>query len=659
MTTELVWEGKYDEHGHRRVMNAAELAMPLRRVEMIDPARIEGLAPVAAETSDLPKPRADDFRNMLIWGDNKLVMASLAREFTGKIDLIYIDPPFDMGADFTVQVPIGDAPASLGASRSALEVVAYRDNWGKGRDSYAQMLSERFALMKQLLHPDGCIFVHCDWRVSSLVRLILDDAFGSACFRNEIVWRRAPNLGRQAAASQLGKVVESIFVYSAREGSLFRGTIPYRSEAVALDRAGKPKGAKWDPDKRLFFTTAPRGDYTDDSIAKLRTEGRVYESDSGKVYIKYFLRKGDDGVWYKDQPVDTLWNDPDVRPLRHCTKDELGIGYATQKPEGLLSRIVSWASPPGGLVADFFCGSGTTGTVAEKLGRRWIMSDLGRFAIHTTRKRLIEAQRSLVRDHKPCRAFDLFDLGRHDRQWWLREALGGRDAEHRRIVLDFFRAQAVPAAEDVPSLIHGRKGQALCHVHAVDAVFSLAHARDIAKATAHADATECYCLAWNFEADIRPRIKAVQADLGVKLTLIPIPREIMENNRKAPPPWLEMAVLEAEAVHHADATVDIRLTKFLPRPVEMATKDFESIQQRADQSGLDFIDLWAVDFEWDPTLKRPFRHHWQDFRTYKNRRLQTTSDARHNYTTPGTHTACVKVLDALGGETSVTVAVII
>ncbi|QYO63317.1 DNA methyltransferase [Leptolyngbya sp. 7M] len=192
---------------------------------------------------------------------------------------------------------------------------------------------------------------------------------------------------------------------------------------MELDKAGNPKGAKWDADRKLYFTTAPRGDYTDESIMMLRKVGRVYDSETGKIYIKYFLRKGEDGLWYKDQPVDTLWDDWDVRPLRHCSKDELGIGYATQKPEGLLGRVVSWAAPPGGLVADFFCGSGTTGAVAEKLGRRWIVADLGRFAIHTTRKRLIEVQRSLSAEGKPYRAFDVYNLGRYERQWWQQEAL--------------------------------------------------------------------------------------------------------------------------------------------------------------------------------------------------------------------------------------------
>lgn len=663
MKTELVWEGKYDEWGNRRTVDAAALAMPMQKIETIDQPRSEAAAAGKQALMQFEKAgtRKDDYRNRLIWGDNKLVMASLLKEFKGKIDLIYIDPPFDVGADFTMEVPIGDGEEFIEKDQSALEMVAYRDMWGNGRDSYAQMLHERLLLIRALLNEDGCVFVHCDWRVNGLVRLLLDDVFGAECFRNEIIWRRAPNLGRQAAASQLGRVVESIFAYSVREGSLFRGTTPYRSEPVELDRAGKPKGAKWDPEKQQYFTTAPRGDYTDDSIERLRLDGRVYESDSGKVYIKYFLREGDGGVWFKDQPVDTLWDDFDVRPLRHCSKEELGIGYATQKPEGLLTRIISWASPPGGLVADFFCGSGTTGAVAEKLGRRWIMCDLGRFAIHTTRKRMIEVQRQLHAEGKPYRAFDLYNLGRYERQWWQQEALKGADEEHRRVVLEFFRAEMLEAGKASHPLIHGRKGRALCHVDGIDGIFTAAEAREVAKAAAAMGAKELCCLAWDFEMNIHQRLEAIRAEMGIDLRIYRIPREIMEKNRKGPPPWLEVAVLEAEPVYRAPAEmggpapVDIRLTRFLPSLAEVPTKELEAIRERAIRSGFDFIDFWAVDFEWQED--KPFNHHWQDYRTRKDRSLKTVSDAGHVYAKKGEYAACVKVVDVFGCDTSITVKV--
>jgi DNA modification methylase len=143
-----------------------------------------------------------------------------------------------------------------------------------------------------------------------------------------------------------------------------------------------------DDKRKEWFTTAPRGDYTDASIRQLRREGRVHDTPSGKVYIKYPLRRAEDGLWYKDQPVDTLWTDDAVKPLRHCTRSELDIGYPTQKPLGLLKRIIEWTTREGDLVADFFCGSGTTMAAAQQLGRRWIGCDIGERAVRLSTQRL-------------------------------------------------------------------------------------------------------------------------------------------------------------------------------------------------------------------------------------------------------------------------------
>ena len=181
MKTELIWEGKYDEYGSRREVGLAGYAMPLQKIETVDePAsRL-----VQMGLFDAKKAHPDDFRNMLIWGGNKLVMASLLKDFKGKIDLIYIDPPFDVGADFTMNIPIGDEKETIGKDQSTLEMVAYRDIWGRGLDSYLFMMYERLCLMKELLSESGSIYVHCDWRVNYLLRSLLDDIFGknNLCF---------------------------------------------------------------------------------------------------------------------------------------------------------------------------------------------------------------------------------------------------------------------------------------------------------------------------------------------------------------------------------------------------------------------------------------------------------------------------------------------
>lgn len=616
MKTELVWEGKYDEWGNRREVDIAGCAMPMQRIETIDQPRSEAAAAGQLAMFEKKTTRVDDFRNRLIWGDNKLVMASLLAEFKGKIDLIYIDPPFDVGADFTMPVPIGES-GTVEKDQSALEMVAYRDMWGRGRDSYAQMMYERLILARQLLSDTGSIFVHCDWRVTALLREILDDLF-DCNLRNEIIWcYTGPG---SPGMKQFSRKHDTIMWFSVKE-----------------------KGYKFFPDAiRTPHDAKTESNYK----AGLAGSGfgGTYDLPSGKI------------------PED--WWEMAIA-ARFPIDGQRRTGYATEKPWELLERIVNAVTQPGDLVADFFCGSGTTGAVAEKLGRRWIMADLGRFAIHTTRKRLIDVQRTLSAEGKPYRSFDVHNLGRYERQWWQQDALKGADTEHRRVVLEFFKAEILDPAKSSSPLIHGRKGRALCHVDGIDGIFTAAEARVVAQAAAGMGATEVYCLAWDFEMDIRQRMAAIEAETGVKLYPLPIPKEIMERNRKDPPPWLEVAVLEAEPVYRTPpkgskgepTRVDIKLTKFLPSLAQIDNKELEEIRKRAIKSGFDFIDFWAIDFEWDATGRKPFNHHWQDYRTRKDRSLVTVSTAGYEYPKPGTYTACVKVVDVFGCDTSITVQV--
>jgi len=306
--------------------------------------------------------------------------------------------------------------------------------------------------------------------------------------------------------------------------------------------------------------------------------------------------------------VSDLWDDISLITSSGIESE----GYSTQKPMALIDRIIKASSNEGDLVADFFCGSGTTGAVAERLNRRWIMADLGRFAIHTSRKRLIELQRKLHEDKKPYRAFDVYNLGRYERQWWQKESLKNADEEHRRVVLEFFRAEVLSPGAVPSPLIHGRKGPALCHVDGIDSIFTRIEAKEVAKAFAQAGAKECYCLAREFEMDLNLTTAALEKELGIKLKLIQIPREIMEKNRKSSPPFLEMAILEAKPVYRKlqgekSRRVDIKLTKFMPSLAEVPSKELEAIKERAIKSGMDFIDFWAIDFDWHP--EKPFNHH--------------------------------------------------
>jgi len=325
---------------------------------------------------------ADEFRPSarLIEGDCLDVSCALAREgLQGKVDLVYLDPPFASQTAYTYEARL-DGPAD----GRTLRAQAYSDRWvGDGIASYLDMLAPRLEALCRLLAPTATIWVHVDYRASYLVRLLLDELLGRDAFVNEIVWRRAPNLGRQAASAQFGRTLDTLVVYGGERAVLVP---PVRLEPVAA------AAVRWDPAGRPF-TAAPRGDYTDDSLARLHKEGRVHRSTSGKAYVKYFLVKNAKGEWCRPRRVDALWTD--VAPLRHARAAER-TGFPTQKPRALLDRIVQCASPAGGLVVDLFAGSGTTGESAHALGRRFVLGDVAPLSLSTARARLLRVGAPLV-----------------------------------------------------------------------------------------------------------------------------------------------------------------------------------------------------------------------------------------------------------------------
>ncbi len=658
LRTELVWEGKYDEYGNRREVDAAGLAMPLQRIETVDEPRSR--AESQGELFDAKKSHLDDFRNMLIWGDNKLVLASLLKEFRGKVDLIYIDPPFDVGADFTMTVPFGEGDGTTDKDQSALEMVAYRDMWGRGMDSYLHMLYERLVLMRELLTEHGSLYVHCDWHVGHGIRLVIDDVFGANAFDTEIVWK---STSAHANNRTYGNIHQTIFFYAKSGSPAHFSTqyVPYEDDYVqAYYRYQDPDGRRFmsgdlvghagvNPTYEWRGITRPWR-FPSHRLDELDAAGKVFWTRNGFPRLKRYLDEA------KGMPAQSLWLDKSTQYIVSWTDES--VGFATQKPTSLLRRIISASSPENGLVLDAFCGSGTTLVASESLGRRWIGCDLGRWGIHLSRKRLIDLQRKLHDEGKPYRAFDVFNLGRYERQWWQKERLQGADEEHRRVVLEFYKAEVLSNA---PSpLLHGRKGPAFCHVDGIDGYFTRKEARAVAEAAQAAGAKEVACLAWEFEMDLRMECDALEREFGVRIKLIQIPREIMEKNRKEPPPFLEVASLEAEPVYRKNAegkrVVDIKLKRFHPSLAEVPSKELEALQERAARSGFDFIDFWAVDFDYK--AGQPFNHHWQDYRTRKDRSLKTVSEQEYVYPKKGRYTACVKVVDIFGCDTSITVEVV-
>ena len=311
----------------------------------------------------------------MIHGDVLDLTRALTLEGTsGKVDLVYVDPPYASDRDYVAESRL-DGPADGRVVRTP----AYEDTWTSkagGLGGYLEMLAPRLEELVGLLSPKGTIWVHLDWRAAYLVRAILDEVLGREQFLNEIVWRRAPNLGRQATSGQFGRTLDTIVVYGRPGAKILPPTRlePIEPSSIRTDEQGRP------------FTSAPRGDYTDASIAKLDLEGRVHRTASGRVYIKYFLVKNADGAWCRERRVDALWTD--VPPLRHAASSER-TGYPTQKPRALLERIITCATPPGGLVVDAFGGSGTTAVAAHAVGRRAVIADRSAVAIATARARLL------------------------------------------------------------------------------------------------------------------------------------------------------------------------------------------------------------------------------------------------------------------------------
>lgn len=604
MKSELVWEGKYDEYGRKREASLPSFPLVMQKIETIDEPRDRSKA--QGSLFDERTAHRDDFQNRLIWGDNKLSLAALLGEFRGKINLIYIDPPFDVGADFTMPIQIGNEADEIHKEQSVLEAVAYRDMWGRNTDSYLQMMHERLVLMRDLLHEKGSIYVHCDHRVNSYLRLILDEVFGKDNLRNEIIWSYPDSPGRPY--DKFPPKHDTIFRYSKG------GDFTFNADEVRVPILEASK-KRYEKPRYLINSQGKRFEYVGGKAAE---EGKIPE---------------------------TVWQIPVVKgtTAEHAS-------YTTQKPELLLERIIRASSNVDDLVADFFCGSGTTLAVAERLGRRWIGCDLGRYAIHTTRKRLIGVQRQMYAHEQQYRSFAVLNLGRYERQWWQQSRLLGANAEHRATVLKFFRAQPLEISPS-PHL-HATKAGAYVHVDDIDSILTYEELSEVAAAAQQSGGKALICLAWEFQMDLKTRAQALEAELGIDIRLTYIPREIMEPNRDVVQ-FFDAAALEAEALVErviGCIKVDVKLTRFIPSLTEVPEKELKVLQERAVRSPFDFIDFWAVDFE--HREGKPFEHHWQDYRTRKDRSLLIQSNCGWEYDSPGKKLICLKVIDVFGIDTT-------
>ncbi|MCI0637721.1 MAG: hypothetical protein L0Y72_08875 [Gemmataceae bacterium] len=685
--TELVWDGKYDAKGKR--VAPVRVQLPFQTVETVNESAQERDKLFQLALGDQP------WRNRLIWGDKKYVLPSLLAEFAGQVNLIYIDPPFDTGADFsfTAAVPEhddednGDAIAFT-KEPSFIEQKAYRDTWGRGLDSYLQWFYETVVVLHELLAENGAIYVHLDWHVGHYGKTILDEVFGIDNAQGEIVWKRASTVkGNFGQGSKLWSPnTESIFPYSRGQGYTFNPIFkPYSEEYIeTFFRYREPDGRRY----RLISMIGPGGEakgnpvyeimgikrawrYSKDRMQKLIEDGMVVQTKPGSVpQRKQYLDEG------KGVAIQTLWDD--IEALSPSANERLG--YPTQKPEALLERIIQASSNENDLVLDCFCGSGTTAAVAERLGRRWIACDLGRFAIHTTRKRLLNVAN--------VRPFIVQNLGKYERQLWqagefdvgqpfqadegevsrtdaanvgLERPTYAKQRAYVEFILKLYHATPVSGY----TWLHGIHAGRMVHVGAVDAPVSAGDVTQIAAEFKRAMGTGKNApssngvdvLGWDFAFELNEVARQQAASANIKMHFKRIPRDVMDKRAvdAGDIKFFELASLAVEVLTRrvsegADVnprTVTLTLTDFVIPPDDVPEEVRTAVKHWSQ-----WIDYWAVD--WD-NKGDAFHNEWQTFRTRKDPKLAL--ETSHAYAEAGEYRVVVKVIDILGNDTTRTVKV--
>ena len=698
---EFVWNGKTNE-----ITNAV---LPFQVIEQVDEPRSEKTKEIQGLLFGEGGRQVSGWTNKLVWGDNKLILSSLKNgplrqeiEEQGGIKLIYIDPPFDVGADFSMNIEIGDEEFTK--KPNVLEELAYRDTWGKGADSFVAMIYERLSLMRDLLADNGSIYVHCDWRVSGYMRLVLDEVFNKGNFRNEIIWQGAVG-DTSAKNKKFIKSHDSIFLYVKNSDSAIWNDVfqEYSEASNNLYRFNDEKGnfrfAPVDNPSGKgyiydlgFGEKMPANGYRmpKETALKWLAEG-ILEVKAGRVPGRK-LYKNEEGVRCRD-----VWTD--IRSLQGSET----IGYATQKPESLLERIIKASSNENDLVADFFCGSGTTFAVAEKLGRKWIGSDLGKFGIHTTRKRMIGVQRQLKKENKDYRAFAILNLGKYERQHYvginpnLREEekakqIAQKEKDFVSLILSAYKAEATEGFKT----FHGKKSSRLVSIGPINLPASRLFVEAVINECIEKQITKVDILAFEFEMGLFPKIQEEAKSKGVDLALKYIPREVFDKRaiEKNQVVFHDVSYIEIKPIVKKK-TIAIELTDFSVFYNQDSIKEVEEnlkaggkkllvengqiIKIAKDKDGVtsrevltkkwtDWIDYWAVDFNFESkketirvkneatgeveerwTGDYIFENEWQDFRTKKKRDLELiTSPVEVN---SGKRKVAVKVVDIFGNDT--------
>ncbi|MFH1893631.1 MAG: site-specific DNA-methyltransferase, partial [Candidatus Zixiibacteriota bacterium] len=599
-----------------------------------------------------------------------------------------------VGADFSMDIEIGGD--TFTKKPNILEEIAYRDTWGKGADSFIAMIYERLVLMRDLLAEDGSIYVHCDWRVNSLMRLVLDEVFGTNRFRSEVKWKRVVSTGSSKAISKRYPVVDDSIIFYTRSE-----VYVWNTQYVDFSEAYKTRYNL--QDDRGYYYWDNLGTYSEKTLRRLIADDRIklpLQLGKNPRYKNYLHER-------KGVVVDNLW--ADITPINSQALES--AKYPTQKPEALLERIIKASSNEGDLVADFFCGSGTTAAVAEKLGRKWIVSDLGKFAIHTTRKRMIGVQRGLKEDGKDYRAFEILNLGKYERQHYigvnpnLREEQQQKQIEEKEaafidLILRAYRAEKVENF----ACFNGKKAGRLVAVGPVNLPVTRLFVEEIILECRKKHITKVDILGFEFEMGLFPNVLDEARAKGIDIAPKYIPAEVFDKRavEKNQVVFHDVSFIEVkphvkknsaaveltdfsvfysqDSIANAEAAIKNKGSRIVAEKGQIVkvSKDKNGIVNREvlTKNWTDWIDYWAVDFnfeskreiirvkdedsgEWEErwTGDYIFENEWQSFRTKKDRSLELRSIFHE--CAPGRRKLAVKVVDIFGNDTMTIVEVTI
>jgi DNA modification methylase len=659
---ELVWNGKTNE--------VTNIVLPFQVIEQIDEPREGKEFGDRGTLFDMSGKQITGWTNKLIWGDNKLILSSLKNgplrkeiEAQGGLKLVYIDPPFDVGADFSMDIEIGegDDTESFTKKPSVIEEIAYRDTWGKGADSFIAMIYERLKLMHELLAEDGSIYVHCDHRLSGYMRLVLDEIFGKDNFRNEIIWKYS---GGASSSRFFARKHDTIFFYSKAENYNFNQQFDDFAEATIA------RFNKVDKDGRRY------------------KENRMAD---GRVYNTYMNDEG--------KPATDVFEFNIV-----VSSHDESVKYPTQKPESFLERIVSASSNEGDLIADFFCGSGTTLAVAEKLGRKWIGTDLGKFGIHTSRKRMVGIQRELKKAGKDFRAFEILNIGKYERESFLntnddlRAEEKAKQAERKKksLLNSFFLHTKQNLLKALLNVV-GKKRDRLVAIGPINLPVSSKFIREIVDECKQKNLTKIDVLGFDYEMGMN---FSEYSDEGIDVAFKIIPREVFDKRavERGQVNFYDVAYIDIKPIIKGRGNMkelSIELTDFsvfynqdtgaIDEELKAGSvksnviengqvikvtkdKDTELVSREIlTKKWSDWIDYWAVDYNFadrkeiikvveDGEEKKSglatifLITSGKAFRTKKNRNLELTSASKE--LSKGHIKLAVKVVDIFGNDTT-------